>query len=291
MPMAPASLRAGVNGSRPTENIVHVGTSATAARGFTNHGQSENHARAINFNGTKVEPLHSVSRGDSIPIRNAALTKSAPVGAFRGDTRDGVGGENRALASRGATGLHGGNEFHGPSSQMRTSSFNNMRAANAATFRSGSSFGNHATFGSHGSYHGSTATFGGSFHGGSAAGGGFSGGGFHGASSSSGFHGGGRGFPRRWWFLWRWRRGRTRWRRRRWWRRWRWPSLIQHCKSKSEDRRANRRFSHLCAFCMQSTKDRSHRLQRNGFRPHRQVQSGIYNRFLDIGAIRNLGIF
>ena len=192
VPVAPASLRAGVTGSRPAENIVHVGTPATAARGFTNKGHGENHARAINYNGTKVEPLHSVSRGESIPIRNAALMKSAPVGAFRGDTRGSFGGQNRALASRGATGLHGANEFHGPSSQMRTSSFNNMRAANAAAFQSRSAFGNHATFGSHGSFHGSSATFnggssGGGFHSGS------SGSGFHGASSGGGFHGGGGG--------------------------------------------------------------------------------------------------
>ena len=34
----------------------------------------------------------------------------------------------------------------------------------------------------------------------------------------------------------------------------------------SESRRANRRFSDLCAFCVQSTKDGSHRFQRNCLR-------------------------
>jgi hypothetical protein len=195
IPSAPASLRGGMNGGRPGENIVHVGTPAIAAHGFANNGRPENHARSIDFNGTKVEPLHSATRGADMSLRNAALRNNAPAHAFQGGMRGGFMGRNEALASRG---LGGGNEFRGSASGMRTSSFNSMRAENAATFQNRSAaFGNHATFGSHGSFHGSTPSFGGGFHGGSFSGGArssFSGGGFHGASSGGGFHGGGGGF-------------------------------------------------------------------------------------------------
>jgi FecR protein len=187
VPVAPASLRNGMSGGRPGGNIVHVGTPAIAAHGFTNNGHSDNHARTIDFNGTKVEPLHSVTSGANIPLRNAALVRSAPPSAMRGGMEGGFLGRNEGLASRGTAGLHGGDEFRGPENQMRTSTFNSMRAANAAAFRSSSAFGDHATFGSHGSYHGTTANFGGGFRGGSI------GGGFHGASSGGGFHGGGGG--------------------------------------------------------------------------------------------------
>ncbi|HTU51687.1 MAG TPA: FecR family protein [Acidobacteriaceae bacterium] len=196
IPVAPASLRNGLNGGRPGENIVHVGSPAIAARGFSHNGYGENHARAIDFNGTKIEPLHSDTRGVDMPLRNAALRNNAPAHAFEGGIHSGFAGANRALASRGTEEFRGGNEFRGTSNDMRSSSFNSMRAENAAAFQNRSAFGDHATFGSHGSFHGSTPSFGGGFHGASFNGGarGFSAGGFHSASSGGGFHGGGGGF-------------------------------------------------------------------------------------------------
>ena len=191
VPVAPAGLRSG----RPGGNIVHVGTAASAAREFAHNGHAEDRARAIHFNGTKIEPLRSDARGTDTSLRNAALRNNAPAHTFQGGMHRGFGGENRALASRGAEGFRGGNEIRGTSQERRTSSFNNMRAENASSFRGSSAFGNHATFGSHGSFHGSTPSFGGGFRGGSVGGGyhgGFSGGGFHGASGG-GFHGGGGG--------------------------------------------------------------------------------------------------
>jgi hypothetical protein len=194
VPVAPASLRNGVNGGRPGENIVHVGTPAIAAHGFTNNGHPENHARAIDFNGTKIEPLHSVASGTNISLRNAALLNNATARSFQGGMHGGIAGENQTLTGRGPNGVGGANTFRGTSSQMRMSSFNSMRAANAAAFQTCSSFGQHATFGSHGSYHGTSASLnsGAGIRGGSSGGGFHSGysGGFHGASSGGGFHGG-----------------------------------------------------------------------------------------------------
>jgi hypothetical protein len=194
-PVAPASLRNGLNSNRPGENIVHVGTPAIAAHGFANNSHSESHARSIDFNGTKIEPLHSVESGANISLRNAALLNNAPARALQG----GFSGHNEVLAGRSGSELGGVNGIHGTQSQMRSQSFNSARAANAAAFQSRNSFGNHATFGSHGSYHGTSSSFnsGANFRGGS-TGGGFqgasSGGGFHGGSSGGGgFHGGGGG--------------------------------------------------------------------------------------------------
>jgi FecR protein len=211
MPMAPASLRNGVNGGRPADNIVHVGSPAIAARGFNYNGHAENHARAIKFNGTKIEPLHSVMRGGNISFRNAALLNNAPARSMRGGMYGGRAGQNRgpegnrALASRDPHEIGGPNEFRGTSRQMRASSFDSTRAANAAAFQNRSAFGNHATFGTHGSYHGSAPSYGG-FHGAGMRGGSFGsargssgsgfqggGGGFHGASAGGGSHGGGGG--------------------------------------------------------------------------------------------------
>lgn len=189
-PVPPASLRNGMNGGRPGQNIVHVGTPAIAAHGFTNNGHPENHARTINFNGTKIEPLHSVASGGNISLRNGALMKNAPPSALRGSMEGRFAGQDRALAGRGGNGLRG------TSNMMHTNSFNSMRAANAAAFQNRSAFGDHGTFGSHGSNHGSASSFnGGGFRGGSAGGGFHSGysGGFHGASGGGGFHGGGGG--------------------------------------------------------------------------------------------------
>jgi hypothetical protein len=165
-PVAPASLRSGSAG-RSGENIVHVGTPAISTHAFANNGHGENHAREIDFNGTKIAPLHSVAGAANISVRNAALANNAPARAMQG----GFSGRNQALAGRNGSGLAGNNGFHGASNQMR--------AENAAAFQSRSTFGQHATFGSHGSYHGT-----GSIN---------SGGGVHGASSSGGFHGGGGG--------------------------------------------------------------------------------------------------
>ena len=39
MPMAPASLRAGVNGGRPADNIVHVGTACNRCAWFYKQGK------------------------------------------------------------------------------------------------------------------------------------------------------------------------------------------------------------------------------------------------------------
>ena len=193
IPAAPASLRSGVSGGRPGENIVHVGTPATAARGFTNNGHAENHARTIDFNGSKIEPLHRVSRGENISLRNAALVNNAPARSLS----SGFSGHDGLTAGRGADGVHGGNEFRGAANNMRSSSFNSMRASQAAEFQARNSFGNDATFGSHGSFHGSTPSFGGGFHGSVSSGAGFHGasssGGFHGGSGGGGFHGGGGG--------------------------------------------------------------------------------------------------
>ena len=213
-PEAPASLRTGMNGGRPGGNIVHVGTPAIAARGFVSNGRSVNHPRAINFNGTKIAPLHSVASRANIPFRNAALMKSAPPSVLRGNLSGGFAGQNRALAGNRAlggnpalggrlpNGIRGGNGLHGTSRQMGAPLFNSPRAANAAAFQNRSAFGNHATFGSHGSYHGTTPSFGSGFRGGSFGGarsfgaGGFhgAGGGFHGGGGGGGFHGGGGSF-------------------------------------------------------------------------------------------------
>lgn len=214
-PVPPASLRNGMNGARPGENIVHVGTPGMMARGFDNQRRTENHARAIKFNGTKIEPLHSFMRTGNISSRNAALLANQPARALRGGMDGRLAGQNRALmgnralagdralAGRGSNGISGRNELRGTSRQMRVSSFDRMRAANAAAFRNRSAFGNHANFGTHGSFHGTTPSFGGGgFHGAGMRGGsfggprGFGGGGFHGAARSfgGGFHGGGGGF-------------------------------------------------------------------------------------------------
>ncbi|HZC43424.1 MAG TPA: DUF6600 domain-containing protein [Acidobacteriaceae bacterium] len=196
-PAPPASLRSGRNGVG--QNIVHVGRPELAPRSLAHGGHPENHARAINFNGTKIEPLHSVTNRPNISMRNAALMNNAPARAFQGGMHGGFAGGNRAMAGHGADRIGGpvarGNHFRGPSSQMRTSSVNNMRSANAAAFQSRNAFGQHATFGSHGSFHGTTPSFnGGGFRGGASSGGfrGGSYGGFHGASSG-GFHSGGGG--------------------------------------------------------------------------------------------------
>jgi uncharacterized protein DUF6600/FecR-like protein len=224
-PVAPASLRTGLN--HEGGNIVHVGTPALAAREFRNTGHAENHERAIKFNGTKIEPLHSVRSGTNMSFRTAALRNNAPARAYQSGMRAGSAGENRtlaanrAMAARGPNGIRGGNQFHGPTSNMRTSSFDRMRAANAAAFQNRSAF-NHATFGNHGSFHGTdpavgaggfrgagmrrgsvggARSFGGSsFHGSAGSfhsgGGSFHGaaaGGSHGGGGGGGFHGGGGG--------------------------------------------------------------------------------------------------
>jgi Family of unknown function (DUF6600)/FecR protein len=212
VPVAPASLRNGMHEGRPGENIVHIGTPATAARGFVHNGHQEEHGRAIKFNGTKLEPLHSFMRTGNISSRNAALLNNAPARAMRGGVYGGFAGQNRGLAGnrtvagnralegRGPNEIRGRNEFRGPASDTRNSSFDRMRAANAAAFQNRSAFGNHATFGTHGSFHGTTPSFGGSgFRGGEMRGGSFGssrsfgGGGFHGASAGGGVHSGGGG--------------------------------------------------------------------------------------------------
>lgn len=224
-PVPPASLRNGMNGRGPGGNIVHVGTPVMVAHDFNNHGRMENHARAIKFNGTKIEPLHSFMRTGNIPSRNAALLANAPARSLRGGMSGGYAGQNRgladrralpgnrgmtgnrALASHGPNGIGGGNGFHGPTSNMRRSSFDRMRAANAAAFQNRGAF-NHATFGTHGSFHGTAPSVGGGFHAAGMRGGSFGGarsyggGSFHGVAQSSrggggGFHGssgGGGGF-------------------------------------------------------------------------------------------------
>jgi hypothetical protein len=202
VPVAPASLRSGLN--HGGGNIVHVGTSAIAAHEFRNNGHAENHERAIKFNGTKIEPLHSVSSGTNMSFRNAALRNNAPARAYQRGLREGSAGENRTLAAnrglqaRGSNGIRGGNEFHGPTSNMRNSSFDRMRAANAAAFQNRSAF-NHATFSTHGSFHGTAPSFGGGgfrsagMRGGSVGGArSFGGSGFHGSAGS--FHSGGGSF-------------------------------------------------------------------------------------------------
>ncbi len=225
-PAPPIGAQGGLHPVRTGGTLVHVGTPAISSRMMANRGGSANQARTINFNGTKIAPLHAIGTTGAVPIRNAAFSRSAPARGFQGSMpsglRNGSMGRNQSLAGRGGNGLRGINGPRGGSNMMRTSSFNNMRAANAAAFQNRSAFGNHATFGSHGSFHGTAASFnGGAFHGGSA------GGGFHGGGG--GFHGG--GIPRRrWWRFsrrwWRWV-PRRRWRRwiPRWWRRRRrrWP--------------------------------------------------------------------
>jgi FecR protein len=175
-PTAPANLRGGLNGARSGENIVHVGSPATAAHGFANNGHSENHARAVEFNGTKVAPLHSVPGGGNISMRNAALANNAPARSLQG----GMTGRSQTFAARGGNQMGSVNGLHGTASQMR--------AANGAAFQSRSSFGQHAAYGSHGSFHGTATSFnGGGYRGGSP------GGSFHGASSGGGVHGGSGG--------------------------------------------------------------------------------------------------
>ena len=201
-PVAPESLRIGLN--HGGGNIVHVGTPALAAREFRNTGHADNHERAIKFNGTKIEPLHSVSSGANMSFRNAALRNNAPARTFQGGLRAGSAGENRtlaanrAMAARGPNGIRGGNQFHGPTSNMRRSSFDSMRAANAAAFQNRSAF-NHATFSTHGSFHGTAPAVGGAgFHGAGMRGGSvggarsFGGSSFHGSAGS--FHSGGGSF-------------------------------------------------------------------------------------------------
>ena len=202
-PVPPANL----HGARLGENIVHVGTPGIVAHGSNSHGRPDNHARAIKFNGTKIEPLHSFMRTGNISSRNAALLNNAPARALRGGMYGGFAGQNRGsagnralagnrtLQDRGPNGIRGRNEFRGPTSGMRTSSVDRMRAANAAEFQNRSAF-NHATFGTHGSFHGSTPSFGGGGLRGAGTRGGsfggarsFGGGGFHGASSGGGIHG------------------------------------------------------------------------------------------------------
>jgi hypothetical protein len=209
-PVPPANLHNGVNGRGAVRNIVHVGKPGMLGRDFNHHGGAENHARAIKFNGTKIEPLHSSMRTGNIPFRNAALLANAPARISRGGMPGGYAGQNRgsadhqslpgnrALAGRGSNGIRGGNQFHGPTSNMRSSSFDRTRAANAAAFENRAAF-NHATFGNHGSFHGTAPAVGaGGFQGagmrGSSFGGGrsLSGGSFHGGARS--FHSGGGSF-------------------------------------------------------------------------------------------------
>jgi hypothetical protein len=195
-PVPPVGLRSGLNGGRPGENIVHVGTPAISNHTLTNNGHPESHARSIDFNGTKIAPLHTVADGANISFRNAALLNNAPARAFQGGMRGGFAGHNTTLAGRSGSALGGANGIHGTSNQMRAPTFNSTRAANAAAFQNRNSFGQHATFGSHGSFHGTSSSFnsGGGFHGASNGGGfhgGSSGGGFYGGSSGGGFHGGG----------------------------------------------------------------------------------------------------
>ncbi|MGH9615739.1 MAG: DUF6600 domain-containing protein [Acidobacteriaceae bacterium] len=179
MPVPPANLRTGLRAGRPGENLVHVGHSAIMPGAAANRsgsfgrGVTANHARTIDFHGTKIAPLHSMRAGMSVPMRNAALFNNAPASAFHGEARDSFLGRQGGLAGRGVYGI---------------------RASNASTFSRPASFGQHAMFGSHGSFQGTSPGFHGGtgFRGGSFGGAARSGGGFHGGGG--GFHGGGGGF-------------------------------------------------------------------------------------------------
>ncbi|MGO8720693.1 MAG: DUF6600 domain-containing protein [Acidobacteriaceae bacterium] len=196
-PIPPAAFRTGLRGSGPRQNLIHVGSSAISTRAMTDHTMVTNRARSIDFNGTKIAPLHSI--GGNIPMRNAALFNNAPARAFQGGMHDGFVGRNGAFVGRGGVGLRG------PSNGMRAGTFNGIRASNAASFENRGAFGQRAMFGSHGSFHGTGSSFrsgGGSFGGGARSGSfnggarGFSGGsgGFHGGGGGGGFHSGGSGF-------------------------------------------------------------------------------------------------
>lgn len=202
-PAPPVGMRGGLHTGRTGGTLVHVGTPAIASRMMVNRGGSANQARTINFNGTKIAPLHAARTAGAIPLRNAALSRSAPARGFQGGARSGFAGRSQARSDRagnglrGVNGVRGVNGLRGTSNAMRAQSFNRMRASNAASFENRSSFGQRATFGSHGSFHGTGSTFnsGGGFRGGSFGGGarGFSGGSFHGGASGGGFHGGSSG--------------------------------------------------------------------------------------------------
>ncbi len=199
-PVPPTGMRGVLRTGRTGGTLIHVGTPAIASRMIASRGGSAIRARAINFNGTKIAPLHSIRTAGTVPIRNAALVNNAPARTFQGGLRSGFMGRNQALAGRGGnqirggSQIRGGNGLRGTSNQMRAQSFNRMRASNVASFENRNSFGQRATFGSHGSFHGTGSSFGGGgFRGGSFGGGarGFGGGGFHGGGG--GFHGGGGG--------------------------------------------------------------------------------------------------
>ncbi|MHB1935268.1 MAG: DUF6600 domain-containing protein [Acidobacteriaceae bacterium] len=201
-PAPPVGMRGGLHTGRTGGTLVHVGSPAIASRMMASRGGS---ARTINFNGTKIAPLHAVRAAGAIPIRNAALIRSAPARGFQGGARGGFAGRagngvRGVNGVRGINGVRGANGLRGTRNAMRGQSLNRMRASNVASFENRNSFGQRAVYGSHGSFHGTGSAFGGGgVHGGSFGGGarGFSGGGFRGGGGGfrggggGGFHGGG----------------------------------------------------------------------------------------------------
>ena len=225
-PAPPATLRAGttMRGGAPGVNMVRVGSPALASR------QIAAGPRAVNFNGARIAPLHSIMRGVTVPTRNAALYNNYPAHAFPGGVRNALmsrtgnlgsgrlGGSTRsgnfrsqgsrsmgnqrgssmgarAVAARSA----GGRSFTGQSFGSANRAFGaanrQFGAVNRGSFGNSNAFafGQHTVFGSHGSFGGAHSSFHGSsgFHGGS-MGGGFHGGGFS-SGGGGGFHGGGGG--------------------------------------------------------------------------------------------------
>lgn len=177
----------------------------------------------INFNGTKIAPLHSMLSGVNVPIRNAALYNNHPANAFPGGIRNALLSRNSGIARggmgtrqgvggmrQGAAGRSGGNAGigRGFSNGALGGSYNVARNNSAnRPFGTGhafgaanrGAFGQHSSFGSHGSFGGAHSAFhsGGSFRsggmGGMHASGGTGGGGMHGGGFGGGHGGGGGG--------------------------------------------------------------------------------------------------
>lgn len=150
--------------------MMRIANGRPGSRGFTPH--------SVDFNGTKLEPLHSVMGHVQVPMHNAALYNDHPATAFHGNVagtlaaRQGGFGNYPTIARAYNMGMRNTGAREGLHSE-------------AGLFSVGGRGGDpvHSGFGTHGSL--------GSFGGHGAYGGSFHGTGVH--SSSGGFHGGGGG--------------------------------------------------------------------------------------------------
>jgi hypothetical protein len=205
-PVPPKTFQTASKTGQPAHTLVPgrmtQATSAMRNASFQTAARGGYTPQPINFNGTKISPLHSVLSGVNVPTRNAALYNNYPAHAFPAGIRTAMlqrtgalpRGFGRGFGAARGTGARGGyaGAARGSFSGGRAGSFDVARGGSFSAHPFGTvargAFGQHTTFGARGSFGGVHS----GFHGSSGAGFHSGGGGFHGGGGG-GFHGGGGG--------------------------------------------------------------------------------------------------